>query len=709
MKAGQPKQNIEARLPQLIAAARAGDQQAFTELYETASQEVYRSARAILRSEELALDVQQEVFVAAFTQLDRLDDPKKFHSWLRAIAVNMARSALRKQTPILFTELETGEGSGLPEQADLSPEASPELSMERKETARLVNEILEELSDGQRAVVSMYYYEQMPVGEIAESLGISAGTVKAQLARGRKKIETAVRGLEQRGVKLYGLSPLPFLLALMKQLRPAKKAGKTVLTESLKKAGLAAGTKAAVFSASGAAAPAVSAVGLHVGRSFFETAVGRLILALIVAGVIGGGAAGYRWFRNRLNREPDPTLPTDSERLQEIPTAPELPTDPKPLITEPSLLPAESLPTEPSTTAPTDPSAPEPSEPKPSEPKPTEPKPTEPKPTESQPTEPSESTEPPESTEPSESTEPPESTEPSEGEEHLLSGTCGKNLTWTLNTDTGLLTIAGSGEMDDKHSWGTMRDSITAVVISDGVTSIGFSAFGSCGSLSSVTLPASVKTIGNSAFRYCTGLQDVSLPEGLESIGASAFEKCDALGSVTIPASVTSLAEGAFAKCASLTEINVAAGNPRYSSPDGILIDNASSSLLSYPAGKTAAIFTVPAGLQVIDQQAFDGCVSLERVVLPEGVTRIYFAAFEGCTGLTSVELPSSLEFVGDYAFYACHSLASVEIPATVSSIGAGAFGCVGGGYVEDFTIYGAEGSAAQRYAEQYGFRFVAR
>ena len=68
--------------------------------------------------------------------------------------MNQAKTALRKQNTVLFTELENEDGEGLPEQADLSVDASPELSLERKETARLVNEILGELSDGQRAAVS---------------------------------------------------------------------------------------------------------------------------------------------------------------------------------------------------------------------------------------------------------------------------------------------------------------------------------------------------------------------------------------------------------------------------------------------------------------------------------------------------------------------------------------------------------------------------
>ena len=138
----------------LVAAAKNGDQDAFSALYEAANQDVYRSARAVLRSEELALDVQQDTFIYAFTHLGQLEDPAKFRAWVRGIAVNQAKTTLRKQNTVLFTELENEDGEGLPEQADLSVDASPELSLERKETAQLVNEILGELSDGQRAAVS---------------------------------------------------------------------------------------------------------------------------------------------------------------------------------------------------------------------------------------------------------------------------------------------------------------------------------------------------------------------------------------------------------------------------------------------------------------------------------------------------------------------------------------------------------------------------
>ena len=311
----------EKSMTELIAAIREGDQQAFTELYKLTSQEVYRTARAVLRDEEEALDVQQDTFVYAYNHLDQLSDPEKVRPWLRAIAVNRAKSILRRNSPLLFTELENEDGEGLPEQADLSAEASPELSLERKETAELVNEILGELSDGQRAAVAMYYYEQMPVAEIAEALGVSTSTVKNQLARGRKKIEEAVRALEKKGVKLYGLSPMSFLLALMKRQTPAVQQGELVLAKTLAKAGVASGAKAA-------AVPVAESVVLHATKPFFSTLVGKLVLGVLCVGAVGGGIAGYRWAKDEFGSKVSPLLYVDSaENLTQDTTAPTLPVE----------------------------------------------------------------------------------------------------------------------------------------------------------------------------------------------------------------------------------------------------------------------------------------------------------------------------------------------------------------------------------------------
>ena len=132
----------------------------------------------------------------------------------------------------------------------------------------------------------------------------------------------------------------------------------------------------------------------------------------------------------------------------------------------------------------------------------------------------------------------------------VASGTCGENLTWELGGD-GTLRISGKGEMadytyDDKAPWDTYRRQVTAIVLEDGVTSIGDYAFYFCSSATAVTIPDSVTSIGKSAFSGCDDLTSVTIPEGVTSIAGYAFSRCYDLINVTIPYSVTSIGDSAF-------------------------------------------------------------------------------------------------------------------------------------------------------------------
>ena len=136
--------------------------------------------------------------------------------------------------------------------------------------------------------------------------------------------------------------------------------------------------------------------------------------------------------------------------------------------------------------------------------------------------------------------------------EYITSGTCGNNyvLTWSYDRENTTLTISGDGALDEHYTFGAEAPrNMTKLVIEDGVTNIGSTAFDYCYSLTSVTIPNSVTSIGDNAFEKCSGLTAVTIPNSVTNIGQSAFEGCRSLTSVEIPSSVTNVGNRAFANC----------------------------------------------------------------------------------------------------------------------------------------------------------------
>lgn len=266
----------------LINKAAAGNQDAITELYELTYSSVYKTVKSMIADEDTVLDIVQDSFIKGFQSLDQLDSPENFRAWMKRIATNKAKDYLKKKKPILFTDMANEDGEEIDFRDDCLDHC-PEEVLDRKETTRLMNEILATLSEDQRLVIGMFYYEEMSVREIAETLGCSENTVKSRLNYGRKKVEVKVRELEKRGTKLYSLAPLPFLLWLFRMDAKAAEIPSGMVLEAV--TAECAATGAAAGSA-GAAASTGAKAAAGAGVKALTT---KIIAGVLAVTVVGGG------------------------------------------------------------------------------------------------------------------------------------------------------------------------------------------------------------------------------------------------------------------------------------------------------------------------------------------------------------------------------------------------------------------------------------
>ncbi len=134
------------------------------------------------------------------------------------------------------------------------------------------------------------------------------------------------------------------------------------------------------------------------------------------------------------------------------------------------------------------------------------------------------------------------------------SGTTG-DCTWSL--DGTLLIISGEGSMADYSVVSPMPwpTSITQVIVQEGVTNIGDSAFLDCSVLTEVTIPTSVTRIGKRAFLNCNQLTVITLPDAVHSVDIWAFSGCNSLTAIVLPINVTYIGDCAFSGCNNLTDV----------------------------------------------------------------------------------------------------------------------------------------------------------
>lgn len=237
-------------------------------------------------------------------------------------------------------------------------------------------------------------------------------------------------------------------------------------------------------------------------------------------------------------------------------------------------------------------------------------------------------------------------------------GSCGTNLTWTLDTETMALTISGTGtmkEFENLSPWDEYCESNStfpkSLTIEDGVTGISRYAFQYCQEVSDLYIPKSLTNISQGAFAR-SNFQSIIVAE--DNPVYDSRENCDAIihtatntlhigsTSTVIPSSVTAIGSQSFMACGNLVSLDI------------------------------------PQTVTSMGDNVFPDCWNLSSIVIPEGVTKIGSMMFYNCTALKSATIPEGVTSIAESAFANCSSLASITIPKSVTNLGNSIFeGCI--------------------------------
>jgi len=279
---------------ELVERAINGDSAAFQDLYEKRFNDLYYIALSMLRNPHDAEDATQMAFIQAWKSIQKLQSPYAFKGWLTRILRNNCIDLIRKKKPVL-SEHDDDSISFEDTLYEENIEFLPADIMDKKETQRLVREIVGDLPDAQRETIILHYFDLMPIFEIAAIMGVSEGTVKSRLYFGRLAVKEGVEEHEKQGVKLYSITGLPLLFSVLREgaletaLSAEAVAGLWGAASASMGIGVAAGEVAAI--AAGAAAGSAGVAGAAGTSGAAAGIIGKIAAASVAAKIVASVAA----------------------------------------------------------------------------------------------------------------------------------------------------------------------------------------------------------------------------------------------------------------------------------------------------------------------------------------------------------------------------------------------------------------------------------
>lgn len=254
------------------------------DLYNSGFKAAYSIAYNQTYDKEQSVDLAQDTMITVFDNINTLNKAESYIGWVKIIAknkcINYFRSSYNKHHAS-FNTVEDEDGNEMEYQIeDERLSIQPEKLLDENTRVEIIKSVLDHLSDDQKTITMMYYYDDMSLKEIAEELGIEMSTVTGRFALAKKNIKKEIEEIQQRDdLKLYNISALPaipFFISLLGKFKATnsiptttissvviKKSAEEVIGKSVVKTtaakatvttGISTGTKVAITSAIAVAA-----------------------------------------------------------------------------------------------------------------------------------------------------------------------------------------------------------------------------------------------------------------------------------------------------------------------------------------------------------------------------------------------------------------------------------------------------------------------
>ncbi len=640
------------KLKSLAAEAKQGNKNAMNRLLTEFYPQLYYFTFKQVNNEETAADICQDTCVSIISKINSLNDPSAFVTWAYKIATNKAkRYRITSARELQFSEDEDG-NTILDTLEEDSSYAIPEQMLEDKAFTEIMQKMINALPTDLSVAMMLYYYDKLPVADIADIQGVSVSTLKSRLRYGREELKVKIEEYEAKHhTKLHSFSALLFFLF-------SEEAKGTPMIPLVLPTAAEAATAAAV---TGGAVSAASGFALQIAS------------AVIALTLIGGTAFGaYVWMGSKSNGQGSESANAldsiyGTAQIKDPDGNTELPPthsceqdghvwmDTEWKCTECGETLKESV----NFTF--------------------------------------------------------EEVKDQSGEiiGYSLLKNYNSGDGYVPGNGTYYLDLVIPYSYNGKPVIAISKDAfanttyLNSIAIPKTVKRIEESAFVNCVNMREMILPTEMEYIGPSAFAstqiksiripdgityvlhetfmLCGQLKTVVLPESLHTIHFNAFSHCSELESIKITENIKKIGRNAFSSCTKLlkTEYGIKyVGNWAVECDKNTEVARLRAGTVGIAdntfEGCTKLTETAfPDTLKTIGDLAFKNCTEISELAIPDSVEAIGSGAFEKCIGIKSLKLPKGLKAISGSLLSECTLLSSIEIPEGVTNIGANAFrGC---------------------------------